>query len=121
MAPTTPLAITFRLTIAWRRGILGAVVRAFRQVDVFPSAPYHGNPVAVVLDAEGIPAEQMQRFARWTNLSETTFVLPPTEPGADYRVRIFTPVLELPFAGHPDPGHLPRLAVDVRLADNTTT
>jgi PhzF family phenazine biosynthesis protein len=60
--------------------------------------------VAVVLDAEGLSDEEMQRFARWTNLSETTFVLPPSDPGADYRVRIFTPVLELPFAGHPTLG-----------------
>ena len=76
----------------------------FSQVDVFGSGPCSGNPVAVVLDAEGIDDEEMQRFARWTNLSETTFVLPPTAPEADYRVRIFTPVLELPFAGHPTLG-----------------
>ncbi len=63
-----------------------------------------GNPVAVVLDGEGLSTEQMQRFAAWTNLSETTFVLAPTVPEADYRVRIFTPVLELPFAGHPTLG-----------------
>jgi PhzF family phenazine biosynthesis protein len=78
--------------------------RQFRQVDVFTDAPYRGNPVAVVLDGDGLSAEEMQRFANWTNLSETTFVLPPTSPGADYRVRIFTPVLELPFAGHPTLG-----------------
>ncbi|MBA3409383.1 MAG: PhzF family phenazine biosynthesis protein [Geodermatophilaceae bacterium] len=78
--------------------------RPFRQVDVFTTTPYHGNPVAVVLDAEGLSTGQMQRFAHWTNLSETTFVLPPTAPGADYRVRIFTPVAELPFAGHPTLG-----------------
>jgi len=78
--------------------------RRFSQVDVFGSGPCSGNPVAVVLDAEGLSDEEMQRFARWTNLSETTFVLPPTDPGADYRVRIFTPVLELPFAGHPTLG-----------------
>ncbi|MDQ3733270.1 MAG: PhzF family phenazine biosynthesis protein [Actinomycetota bacterium] len=78
--------------------------RPFQQVDVFTTTPYLGNPVAVVLDAEGLSTEQMQRLARWTNLSETTFVLPPTEPGADYRVRIFTPVTELPFAGHPTLG-----------------
>lgn len=76
----------------------------FSQVDVFGSGPCSGNPVAVVLDAEGTGEEEMQRFARWTNLAETTFVLPPTNPGADYRVRIFTPVLELPFAGHPTLG-----------------
>jgi PhzF family phenazine biosynthesis protein len=78
--------------------------RPFRQVDVFTTAPYHGNPVAVVLDGGGLTTEEMQRFAHWTNLSETTFVLPPTDSGADYRVRIFTPVIELPFAGHPTLG-----------------
>ncbi|MBL8928614.1 MAG: PhzF family phenazine biosynthesis protein [Kineosporiaceae bacterium] len=78
--------------------------RAFMQVDVFTSEAYLGNPVAVVLDAEGLDTEAMQVFARWTNLSETTFVLPPTQPGADYAVRIFTPVAELPFAGHPTLG-----------------
>ncbi|MPZ61745.1 MAG: PhzF family phenazine biosynthesis isomerase [Propionibacteriales bacterium] len=76
----------------------------FRQVDVFTSTPYHGNPVAVVLDGEGLSTEAMQRFAHWMNLSETTFVLPPTTPEADYRVRIFTPAEELPFAGHPTLG-----------------
>ncbi|HEU5106872.1 MAG TPA: PhzF family phenazine biosynthesis protein [Solirubrobacterales bacterium] len=76
----------------------------FAQVDVFGSGPRSGNPVAVVLDAEGMTDEEMQRFARWTNLAETTFVLPPTQTEADYRVRIFTPVLELPFAGHPTLG-----------------
>jgi PhzF family phenazine biosynthesis protein len=80
------------------------MLRAFSQVDVFGSAQCGGNPVAVVLDAEGMETGEMQRFARWTNLSETTFVLPPTAPGADYRVRIFTPALELPFAGHPTLG-----------------
>jgi PhzF family phenazine biosynthesis protein len=78
--------------------------RRFSQVDVFGTGPCSGNPVAVVLDAEGTGEEEMQRFARWTNLAETTFVLPPTRPDADYRVRIFTPVLELPFAGHPTLG-----------------
>jgi len=80
------------------------VSRPFRQIDVFTTTPYAGNPVAVVLDAEGLTTDQMQRFAHWQNLSETTFVLPPTAPGADYRVRIFTPVIELPFAGHPTLG-----------------
>jgi PhzF family phenazine biosynthesis protein len=80
------------------------MIRPISQVDVFTSTPYHGNPVAVVLDGDGLPAEQMQRFANWMNLSETTFVLPPGDPGADYRVRIFTPVAELPFAGHPTLG-----------------
>ncbi len=78
--------------------------RRFRQVDVFGATPYAGNPVAVVLDGEGLTTEQMQRFAHWTNLSETTFVLEPSVPEADYRVRIFTPVAELPFAGHPTLG-----------------
>lgn len=78
--------------------------RRFAQVDVFGSGPCSGNPVAVVLDAEGMRDEEMQRFARWTNLAETTFLLPPTDPEADYRARIFTPVLELPFAGHPTLG-----------------
>ena len=67
-----------------------AVVRRFQQVDVFTRVPYTGNPVAVVLDSEDLSTEQMQRFANWTNLSETTFVLPPSAPGADYHVRIFT-------------------------------
>jgi PhzF family phenazine biosynthesis protein len=79
-------------------------MREYTVVDVFGATPYAGNPVAVVLDGEGLSTEQMQRFAAWTNLSETIFVLPPTAPEADYRVRIFTPVLELPFAGHPTLG-----------------
>ncbi len=78
--------------------------RPFAQVDVFSSVAFGGNPVAVVLDGEGLSTEQMQHFARWTNLSETTFVLAPTAHEADYRVRIFTPVAELPFAGHPTLG-----------------
>jgi PhzF family phenazine biosynthesis protein len=65
-------------------GTLGAVLRPFRQVDVFTIIPYAGNPVAVVLEADGLSTDQMQRFANWTNLSETTFVLPPSAPGADY-------------------------------------
>jgi PhzF family phenazine biosynthesis protein len=80
------------------------VQREFRQVDVFTTAPYRGNPVAVVLGGDGLSDEEMQRFAHWTNLSETTFVLSPSDAGADYRVRIFTPVAELPFAGHPTLG-----------------
>jgi len=78
--------------------------RPFKQVDVFTTQGYFGNPVAVVLDGSDIDDVAMQRFARWTNLSETTFVLPPTERGADYRLRIFTPGGELPFAGHPTLG-----------------
>src|SRR2546423_1054814 len=91
--------------ITGRRGEDGSVTsRRFRQVDVFTDVPYAGNPVAVVLDAEGVDEELMQRFAAWTNLSETTFVLPPDDPAADYRLRIFTPSAELPFAGHPTLG-----------------
>lgn len=78
--------------------------RAFAQVDVFSADPYRGNPVAVILDAEGLSETDMARIANWTNLSETTFVLPPTNPDADYRLRIFTPARELPFAGHPTLG-----------------
>ena len=78
--------------------------RPFCQVDVFADELYLGNPVAVVLDGKGLSTEEMQRFACWTNLSETTFVLPPDAAGADYRVRIFTPSRELPFAGHPTLG-----------------
>jgi PhzF family phenazine biosynthesis protein len=77
---------------------------AFKQVDVFASEPFRGNPVAVVLDDSGLSTEEMQRLAHWTNLSETTFVLAPEDPAADYRVRIFTPTVELPFAGHPTLG-----------------
>ncbi|GAB2461442.1 PhzF family phenazine biosynthesis protein [Comamonas humi] len=78
--------------------------RRFMQLDVFSPTPYQGNPLAVVLDGEGLSDAQMQDFAHWTNLSETTFLLPPTTPEADYRVRIFTPSNELPFAGHPTLG-----------------
>ncbi|GAA1740881.1 PhzF family phenazine biosynthesis protein [Isoptericola hypogeus] len=75
-----------------------------RQVDVFASGPLTGNPVAVVHDADALTDGQMAAFARWTNLSETTFLLSPTDPAADYRVRIWTPGGELPFAGHPTLG-----------------
>jgi PhzF family phenazine biosynthesis protein len=78
--------------------------RAYKVVDVFTSCPLQGNPVAVVLDAEGLDTQAMQSIARWTNLSETTFLLPPTRPEAQYRLRIFTPQSELPFAGHPTLG-----------------
>ena len=71
---------------------------------MFTDVPYTGNPVAVVLDSEGLDTRTMKRFARWTNLSETTFVLPPEDSAADYRLRIFTPAGELPFAGHPTLG-----------------
>ncbi len=90
------------------------MARRFSQVDVFTTTPYAGNPVAVVLEGDGLTTDEMRRFAHWANLSETTFVLPPTEPDADYRVRIFTVAspsdgessigLELPFAGHPTLG-----------------
>ena len=77
---------------------------AFQQVDVFTAVPFKGNPVAVVLDGDAVASEQMQSIAAWTNLSETTFVCAPTDPRADYRLRIFTPRRELPFAGHPTIG-----------------
>ena len=78
--------------------------RRFLQMDVFASDLFKGNPLAVVVDADGLDGMTMQRIARWTNLSETAFLLPPTQPHADYRVRIFTPRQELPFAGHPSVG-----------------
>lgn len=76
----------------------------FKQVDVFSQVALKGNPVAVVLNADGLSDAQMADFARWTNLSETTFVLRPQDPQADYRLRIFTTLRELPFAGHPTLG-----------------
>lgn len=82
--------------------------RAFKQVDVFTATPYRGNPLAVVLEGEGLSTDEMQHFTHWTNLSECTFLLPPTPAGraagAHYRVRIFCPGRELPFAGHPTLG-----------------
>jgi len=78
--------------------------RSYKVVDVFTSQPFKGNPVAVILDAEGLDTHAMQAIAGWTNLSETTFVLPPSSREADYRLRIFTPRNELPFAGHPTLG-----------------
>jgi len=84
--------------------MMDGVHRQFRQVDVFAEEPFVGNPVAVVHGADGLADEEMRLFARWTNLSETTFLLPPTDDRADYRVRIFTPMQELPFAGHPTLG-----------------
>jgi PhzF family phenazine biosynthesis protein len=78
--------------------------RRFHQVDVFSAVPLKGNPLAVVHAAEGLADDTMAAFARWANLSETTFIVPPVDPQADYRVRIFTPVGELPFAGHPTLG-----------------
>ncbi len=96
--------------------------RRFTQVDVFTDTPLLGNPLAVVHDALGVSDAQMQAFASWTHLSETTFLLTPTDPAADYRVRIFTPHRELPFAGHPtlgschawlEAGGVPRDAAEV--------
>lgn len=81
-----------------------SATRRFTQLDVFTATPLAGNPLAVVHDAAGLSDAQMAAFARWTNLSETTFLLPPTDAAADYRVRIFTPGGELPFAGHPTLG-----------------
>lgn len=80
------------------------VMRPFQQIDVFTDVAYRGNPLAVVLDGEGLSTDEMQRFTDWTNLSECTFLLPPTAPAADYRVRIFCPGRELIFAGHPTLG-----------------
>jgi PhzF family phenazine biosynthesis protein len=85
--------------------------RPFAQVDVFSAVPFLGNPVAVILDGEGLDDATMQRLARWTNLSETTFVVAPTAAAADYRLRIFTPGGELPFAGGP-----PHAGLRARLA-----
>ncbi|MBI3348602.1 MAG: PhzF family phenazine biosynthesis protein, partial [Burkholderiales bacterium] len=79
-------------------------LRRFVQVDVFTATPLKGNALAVVVDGAGLSDDEMATFARWTHLSETTFLLPPTDPAADYRVRIFTPGGELPFAGHPTLG-----------------
>ncbi|SQG63962.1 epimerase [Corynebacterium renale] len=76
----------------------------FFEVDVFSTGPFTGNPLAVIVGADALSTEEMQRIAAWTNFSETTFLLRPTEPAADYRVRIFTPVEEFPFAGHPTLG-----------------
>lgn len=78
--------------------------RRFIQCDVFSPVPFQGNGLAVVVDAQGLSDEQMQRFAAWTNLAETTFLLPPEDASADYRVRIFTPTREMLFAGHPTLG-----------------
>ncbi|KFX21687.1 PhzF family phenazine biosynthesis protein [Pectobacterium betavasculorum] len=80
------------------------ILRRFKQVDVFTQQPFKGNPLAVIMEANGLTDAQMQDIARWTNLSETTFVLPATDPLADYHVRIFTPESEMPFAGHPTLG-----------------
>jgi PhzF family phenazine biosynthesis protein len=89
--------------------------RRFVQVDVFSKRPGCGNPLAVVLDAQDLSTEHMQAIAAWTNLVETTFVLPPTQAGADYRVRIFTPQREIPFAGHPSLGTAHALLVSKQI------
>ncbi len=95
--------------------------RRFHQLDVFTTEALRGNPLAVVHGADGLSDERMAAFARWTNLSETTYLLSPTEPGADYRVRIFTPGGELPFAGHPTLGSCHAwLAAGGQPADPTT-
>jgi len=86
-----------------------------KQVDVFTDQPFAGNPLAVILDAEGLSSDEMQSIAREMNLSETTFVLPPTKSEADYRVRIFTPLKELPFAGHPSIGTAHALIEDGKI------
>ena len=91
-------------------------VRRFLQLDVFADRPGLGNPLAVVLDSEGLDEDGMQAFARWTNLSETIFLLPPTVPEASYRVRIFTPRSEMPFAGHPSVGAVHALLESGRAA-----
>ncbi len=78
--------------------------RRFLEIDVFGAEPSRGNALGVILDSEELTTDEMQEFAAWTNFSETTFLLPPTEEGADFKVRIFTPTRELPFAGHPTLG-----------------
>jgi len=83
---------------------MATIARAFKQVDVFTNTPYRGNPLAVVLDGRGLDTRTMQQFTDWTHLSEASFLLPPEDPQADYRVRIFCPGRELPFAGHPTLG-----------------
>lgn len=94
--------------------------RRFFQLDVFANRLFAGNPLAVVVDSEGLDGETMQRIARWTNLSETAFLLPPTQTQADYRVRIFTPRQELPFAGHPSVGSA-YAAIEAGLVDPDKT
>jgi predicted PhzF superfamily epimerase YddE/YHI9 len=96
--------VTSRPATTPDRPTLRRVRRPFHQVDVFTEEALRGNPVAVVLDGSGLDDATMQATAAWTNLSETTFLVPPTDPAADYRVRIFTPDSELPFAGHPTLG-----------------
>jgi PhzF family phenazine biosynthesis protein len=93
-----------RAAVSRQPAKLAIMQRPFVEVDVFTAVPLRGNPLAVVLDGSGLSTAEMQRFANWTNFSETTFVLPPTDPAADYLVRIFTTTTELPFAGHPTLG-----------------
>mgnify|MGYP003362581310 CR=1 FL=1 len=87
-------------------------------VDVFTSVPFKGNPVAVVLDGTKLSTDEMQSIAKWTNLSETTFLFPPTNPQADYKLRIFTTTMELPFAGHPTLGSC-HAAIEAGLVDSS--
>ena len=102
LVASVPSAVSCQLSSS---SIATVIMRAYKVVDAFSSRPFKGNPVAVVLDAEGLSTEEMQAIARWTNLSETTFLLPPTDPSAaDYHLRIFTSLSELPFAGHPTLG-----------------
>lgn len=89
----------------------------YLEIDVFTLRPFYGNPLAVIIDAEGLNAAAMQRIAAWTNLSETAFLLAPTTPAADYRVRIFTPRQELPFAGHPSVGAAYAAIMAARMPD----
>ncbi len=104
MPPRTAAQAPLRQAEDDRTIVRAAQSRPFKQVDVFTGTAYRGNPLAVALDGTGLSDEQMRHFAQWTNLSETTFLLPPTSDNADYRVRIFTPGGELPFAGHPTLG-----------------
>src|SRR5262244_2254931 len=95
--------LDFAISTARAKGQL-MPAHIFQQVDVFTALAFKGNPLAVILDAEDLSDQQMAAIANWANLSETTFLLAPTDPSADYRVRIFTPERELPFAGHPTLG-----------------
>src|SRR5258707_9930151 len=104
--------------LTFRRSAPMTTKLRFKQVDVFTRVPFKGNPLAVVFDADHLSPDEMQAIAKWTNLSETTLVLSPTDPSADSRVRIFTPGYELPFAGHPTLGTAHAL-LDAGLAPQT--